>query len=392
MYKGYIYQNEISYKSFLKGSKEEDFQNSFSFVFSKKESVDDIKLENIYFNDHKFYDTTKNLTNDNFDGKDFNITKIDNKINKNKFLQMKKENQISHKSKEKDINFNNTYNENSLSCINKLNKQSDIIKEKKEKSKNFETKDKLYIPSRRKNKIWIRGPYKKKDKVIEKTNKDDKYFPFTPSKGLFHLVNKDSYDKDNNNMKKEGAKNLFKINCDLITPNKKLKKIKKRRKLKSDDIRKKIKTIFHKSLKNNINRNLKKAGSQELLGFLPQSFMSNISKEFNKKYMSLTYEELLSIDFTQNKGNSKDLEINKKPFIKNQILLQYLENNPEISKISGFDILKNMKYRDILQLYFSSEEFENSIIQLKNKKESDEYINDYIRLSQNYINYFSEKN
>ena len=193
-------------------------------------------------------------------------------------------------------------------------------------------------------------------------------------------------------MKKEGAKNLFKINCDLITPNKKLKKIKKRRKLKSDDIRKKIKTIFHKSLKNNINRNLKKAGSQELLGFLPQSFMSNISKEFNKKYMSLTYEELLSIDFTQNKGNSKDLEINKKPFIKNQILLHYLENNPEISKISGFDILKNMKYRDILQLYFSSEEFENSIIQLKNKKESDEYINDYIRLSQNYINYFSEKN
>ena len=36
-----------------------------------------------------------------------------------------------------------------------------------------------------------------------------------------------------------------------------------------------------------------------------------------------------------------------------------------------------------------SEEFENSIIKLKNKKESDEYINNYIRLSQNYINYFS---
>ena len=48
-----------------------------------------------------------------------------------------------------------------------------------------------------------------------------------------------------------------------------------------------------------------------------------------------------------------------------------------------------MKYRDILQLYFLSEEFENSIIKLKNKKESDEYINNYIRLSQNYINYFS---
>ena len=49
-----------------------------------------------------------------------------------------------------------------------------------------------------------------------------------------------------------------------------------------------------------------------------------------------------------------------------------------------------MKYRELLQLYFLSEEFENSIIQLKNKKESDEYINDYIYLSQNYINYFCD--
>ena len=70
--------------------------------------------------------------------------------------------------------------------------------------------------------------------------------------------------------------------------------------------------------------------------------------------------------------------------------MKYLENNPEISKMSGFDIIKNMKYKKLLQLYFSSKEFENTIIQLKNKKESDEYINDYIYLSQNYINYFSD--
>ena len=106
--------------------------------------------------------------------------------------------------------------------------------------------------------------------------------------------------------------------------------------------------------------------------------------------MDITYKELILIDFTKNKENSKNSKRNKKQAIKNQIFLDYLENNPEISKKSGFDFIKNKKYRELLQLYFLSEEFENSIIQLKNKKESDEYINDYIYLSQNYINYFCD--
>ena len=383
MYKGYIYQNDINHKSFLKDSIEEEIQNPFPFSFSKKESIDDIKFENkLYFHDNKFKDITKNSTNDIFEGKDLNIHKIDNKLNKNKLSQLKKENQIS-------INFINATNENSLSHTNKSIEQNDIAKEQKESSKISETKDKLFIPSRRKNKIWIRGPYKTKNKIIQKTNTNNKYFPFTPNKGLIKLINKGFYDKDSDKEKEVRAKNIFKINYTLTPSNKIIKKIKKRRKLKSDDIRKKIKTIFHKALKNIINRNLKKAGSQELLGFLPQSFMCNISKEFNKKYMSLTYEELLSTDFTKNKENSTNSKIDKKAYSKNQILLQYLENNPKISETSGFDNLKIMKYRDILQLYFLSEEFENSIIKLKDKKESDEYINNYIRLSQNYINYFS---
>ena len=104
--------------------------------------------------------------------------------------------------------------------------------------------------------------------------------------------------------------------------------------------------------------------------------------------MNLTYKELLSIDFTKNIETSINSNIDKKQIIKNQNFLQYLENNPEISNMSGFDIIKNMKYRELLQLYFSSKEFENAINHLKKKKESDEYINDYIYLSQNYINYF----
>jgi hypothetical protein len=120
MYKGYICQNDINHKSFLKDSIEEEIQNPFPFSFSKKESIDDIKFENrLYFHDNKFNDITKNSTNDIFEGKDLNIHKIDNKLNKNKLSQLKKENQIS-------INFINATNENSLSHTNKSIEQNDI--------------------------------------------------------------------------------------------------------------------------------------------------------------------------------------------------------------------------------------------------------------------------
>ena len=35
-----------------------------------------------------------------------------------------------------------------------------------------------------KNKIWIRGPYKKKQKLFEKINFEDQCFPFTSGKGI----------------------------------------------------------------------------------------------------------------------------------------------------------------------------------------------------------------
>ena len=366
MYKRYNSQNEIKYKSLNQDFQEEEFLNSFSYVFAKKESKDDIKLENyLYINNHKVCDSSKKSTND-----------IENNL-----LPLKKDSQISLKDKSKNITYIHTYNENYSSYINNSNRHSHLVNERIECSKIVENKNDLIISSKNRNKIWIRGPYKKKNKNIPKINIDDKCFPFKTGKGIFKFVN---------NQKADNVKNLFKTKSILSDSNKKLKKIKKRRKFKSDDIRKKIKTQFHKALKNIINRNLKDANSQELFGFLPQTFIGNISKEFNKKYMDITYKELILIDFTKNKENSKNSKRNKKQAIKNQIFLEYLENNPEISKKSGFDFIKNMKYRELLQLYFSSEEFENTIIQLKNKKESDEYINDYIYLSQNYINYFCD--
>ena len=197
----------------------------------------------------------------------------------------------------------------------------------------------------------------------------DKYFPFTAKKGI-------------NNP-------LFRTDVYLTNEEGNKKREKKARKFKPDDIRKKIKVRFHKKIKNIINENLKKAGSNELISFLPQFFLGNIAKKFNKQYFNITFEELLKIDFSTFQEKYPNKECDKKQFNKNMKTLEYLEKNPEISKISGFNIVKKMKYRDILKAYFSSHEFELSVELLKNEKESEEYIQEYIHLAKNYIEYFT---
>ena len=139
----------------------------------------------------------------------------------------------------------------------------------------------------------------------------------------------------------------FKTKQYKTTSNGKKKKVKKKRKSKPDNIRKKIKARFHKAIKNILNENLIKAGSEELFDFMPQSFIGNISKKVNSRVMNFTFKELLSYDF--NKDINKEY-INSKvdyaKFYRNQKTLKYLEDNPEISKKSGFSIVKDMKYKE----------------------------------------------
>ena len=281
--------NEINFKNFIKISKEEDFLKSFSFIFSKKESNDDIKFENdIYFFKYKSYDMIKSNK------------KIRNDIDSNEFLPKQNELKIINKKAEKDISKNNInisfYRNHHIDdkLDSKENQKKDLIIENsknKEKVTNFDSKNFL----NKKEKIWIRGPYKKKKKIIQKTNIDDKCFPFTSGQGLIKLINNKGLqiinELKNSNQKEINPKiinNIFTTNHYNKDSKEKVKKAKKQRKFKSDDIRKKIKVKFHKAIKNIINENLKKAGSEELFTFLPQSFLGNISKIFNKKYMNLT--------------------------------------------------------------------------------------------------------
>ena len=229
-------------------------------------------------------------------------------------------------------------------------------------------------PMKKKSKRGKRGPYKKnKTKLITETDTNDKCFPFIKSKSV---TNNTQFITNKHTTSSDGTQ----------------KREKKARKYKPDDIRKKIKVRFHKKIKNIINENLKKAGSNKLFSFLPQLFLGNISKKFNYQYMNKTFEELLSTNFSELQEDYPNKDCDLRQFEKNKETLKYLEENPKISEISGFNVLKKMKYKDILRRYFSSIEFEQSIKQLEKDNEDNEYIQEYICLAKNYIDYFMDIN
>lgn len=157
------------------------------------------------------------------------------------------------------------------------------------------------------------------------------------------------------------------------------------RKNNADNIRKKIKSRFLKILKNTINEKLKLAGSKHFFNFLPQKFISNITKEKNRILLDLTFKELFSKNFCEEKKADK---ASYKKYEDNQLVLNYLENNKEISEKSKYNLFKNMKYYEIFDEYLNSKEFEMEIERLKRKNENYKYIRQYIKLARYFIDFF----
>ena len=441
-------------------TEEEILKNIFPLQFQKIEDNDDINLDKLYYvndtltrkkstqNDLENnkeekgidsliddYEAAFNKLGSNQNGKDSNIL---NCYNYNNNIN------VSYEKEDYNIPFfiKNIVSENNFfSPINNENnelvvKVEEINKKDKFKKINFSNSKKVnknIIETPKKDikaevsikdkKPLKRGPYKKKEKAVEKICTEDKCFPFSTGKGLFNNFNPPLYctdvsayeeneineeeeeeldlekksDKNEENIYLNEQINLinnslikFKTKKYFISSNGKKKRVKKKRKFKPDDIRKKIKARFHKMIKNIINENLKKAGSKELFDFLPQSFIGNVSKKINHYVMDLTYKEILSTNFNNEiKTDSANIKVDMTKYLKNQNVLKYLEDNPQISKRAGFDIVQKMKYKEILNIYFNSAQFENSIIQLKAENESLEYIKEYIYRAKTYLKFYS---
>ena len=171
-----------------------------------------------------------------------------------------------------------------------------------------------------------------------------------------------------------------------------LYKLKHKRKYKPDDIRKKIKARFHKSIKNIVNENLKKAGSKYTFSFLPQIFISSISREKNHQILNLSYRDLIKKDFVSNidEERYKNKKVDLAKYKNNLKVLEYLDKNPDICINSGFDIISKMKYGDLLEEYFHSDEFDRAIEKLREENEEGDYIKEYINKAKTYVKFFSE--
>ena len=200
--------------------------------------------------------------------------------------------------------------------------------------------------------------------------------------------------KESAKFKKRKVFNKFKVY--RIEPRKEKEKIsykqKHKRKYKPDDIRKKIKARFHKSIKNIVNENLKQAGSKHLFSFLPQIFISSISREKNHQVLNMSYRDLIKKDFISNidEKKYKNKRVDLAKYKNNLNVLDYLDKNPEICEKSGFDIISKMKYGDLLEEYFKSDEFNRAINKLYLENEEEDYIKEYINKAKSYVKFFSE--
>ena len=211
----------------------------------------------------------------------------------------------------------------------------------------------------------------------------------------YFYKNQHTLDNLNNTISKRNPSK--KSNNSIKKPSSKIFKTKiLRRRDKEDEIRKKIKSKFHKFFLNYINKKLSKAGSKKFFESFGQYFISDITRETNHAVMKITYFQLFKYnrDKLINDEKYRTKYSNKRKFIdaikkdlKNQETLEYLDSNPEISKLSDWDKIKNMKYSDLLKEFLASNEFLQSIKDLYENEEND-YIESFKYFADTYVDYF----
>jgi len=400
----------ITLDNFLDNASVKSFDENFEDI---KSSLDESNTQfeecfNKIFGENKFFDIDPNnecdlfsklqgmqnpnnclLFKDNLNEKSNSLNSNEN--NTDKTSDKSKESLQKNEVKDKDLFFEQSSsshiddykNNNSIKDYNKsintieFNEQENndiniIINQEDKKESDEEEEESITFLGKKRNIIRIEYP---EDFSIFTSGEYNQF-----SKQMIQQALAESYKKENEKRNIETGMGEF---SGPKKPHK--KKLPPKRKINSDNIRKKIKARFLKVLKNTVNEKLKMAGSKKFFSFLPQCFISNVSKEKNRAVLNLTYKEVFSKNFCEDeKGARADL----KKYYHNLSVLEYLEKNKEISKKSNFDYFKNMKYSQIYEEYFNSKEFEMEIASLKQEKENEKYIKEYIIKASNFIDFF----
>ena len=165
----------------------------------------------------------------------------------------------------------------------------------------------------------------------------------------------------------------------ILLKRKRLEK-RRRRRDNQDNIHKKIKRGFlNNALYNKLNKKLKEIGSKLFLEKFPQKFACDVVKKTNKLILNMNLEEIFEMKELYNEKELKNYYHNLK-----------VVKNKEIQENEEFKKILNKKYHELFEEYINSDEFIiDEINRLKKNKMHNTYIEKYIYLAENFIEFFS---
>ena len=391
------FQNIENENSFNYSNSEEDFQIEDAEILEYNEVYEKLGFDSI-----KNGDKIEIFTEDLINGCNFIKSKSEQKSNisdseNENNTYIKNKNPKSTKEKVEDLEKNNDIIENNQPKQNEIDiNENNLINNSKGNKVGRKKSDKK-IKIKRKYKANIIRHKGKKKKLIKEIKKN-KFIPlklFNPKgedeecKKIRQEINK--IISENKSISEPLEKKSLKKKIFLIENEENIEKSKiiKKRKENPDNIRKKVKQKFLKSLKNKINIKLNFEKSEYLFDFFPQVFIANINRQKNKTIINNKLIELLNTNFFaeyENENLIKDKEldnflkkkkINEKKYDHNLKVIEYLEKNENIKKKINFDYIKGMTFGELFKEYLESREFEKDILKLK-QKENPEYIKNYI--------------
>jgi hypothetical protein len=378
------FQDIISNKSFDEQSEDMmsflnvsnfHFEECFTKIFSKDNLID---IDSVNEAENKAKKQIKNESNYSFSSKEKSCENTNslnlNENNSEKTIDKSKE------TSQKNENLNEKSDVSNLSSISHVDEEKNnssnnklIISISDEDLKQFQNEDKgsdtlSFLGKKR----ILFEDFSPKDYSIFNYGEYNEF-----SKQIINEVLNEILEIDNKKMKEmmngEHQKKVYKKRKNLP-----------KRKDNSDNIRKKVKSRFLKVLKNAVNEKLKLAGSKKFFNFLPQTFVSNVSKDKNKDMFDSTFKDIFTKNFCEDKdGNQPDV----KKYHHNLSVIEYLENNKEIAEKSNYNNFKNMKFYQIFYEYLKSKEFELEIVSLKMERENEKYIREYIFKACNFIEF-----
>jgi hypothetical protein len=190
----------------------------------------------------------------------------------------------------------------------------------------------------------------------------------TPRKKIFQII----YPK---------KMTMFTKNDKVLLGKKKKRSSKKRkRKDNTDNKRRKIKrSFFNYALIKMLNKILKSMGSKSFFIKLSQKFVSDVSKETNKKMLNQTIKEILE--------NTKLYDINEANNHNSNVL-----KNKQIQESKEMNSIIEKTYIELFEEYIKSDEFKTGEInRLRKKKMEESYIDDYIFIANHMMEFFLVK-